>query len=102
MGKNIGTRVNLTLPPEVVSVLDRMADITGAGRSTLIREWLQDALPIFNNLAAAMESAQQNNLDALSSVSRLLQEQANSAASGVNQLQLDIAKRRKPMRKKKR
>ncbi|WP_146092239.1 ribbon-helix-helix domain-containing protein, partial [Xanthomonas vasicola] len=34
------TRVNLTLPADVVAVLDRLGKVTGAGRATIIREWL--------------------------------------------------------------
>lgn len=92
-----GTRVNLTLPDEVIAALDRMGAATGAGRATIIREWLIEGLPQFNALAAAVEMASRKNIDAFKVIADMLNETARDA----DQLVLDIRKeRRAAMRKR--
>lgn len=76
------TRVALTLPDEVISVLDRMGSLTGAGRATLIRQWLIDGLPMFEKLAAAMQMATEQNIDAFKVMADTLS-QASGAADGM-------------------
>ncbi len=91
------TRVNLTLPSDVVAVLDRMAKVTGAGRATIVREWLIEAAPQLGELAKALELASKKNVDAFEVMTRVV----NDAASDVGQLSLDIKRdRRRAMRKK--
>ena len=92
-----GTRVNLTLPDDVIAALDRMGRATGAGRATIIREWLIEGLPQFNALADAVEMASRKNIDAFKVMADMLNETARDA----EQLVLDIRKeRRAAMRKR--
>ena len=79
-------RVNLSLPPEVVAVLDRLASVTGTGRATVLREWLLEGLPMFVQMAESLEQAKAGNRDALELMANALQE----AAGDVNQASLDL------------
>lgn len=98
MGRNIGTRVNLTLSDETVAVLDRLGAVTGAGRATIIREFLIEAGPQLAHMAAALEAAQRGNVDAAMRVLGRTMEQVSGQAE---QLALDIKRdRRKAMRKR--
>ena len=90
------TRVNLTLPDEVIAVLDRMGKVTGAGRATIVREWLIEGQPMFAEMARAAEMAAQKNIDALEVMGKVLRE----ASGQVDQLQLDITKKRRAARRK--
>ena len=91
------TRVNLTLPDELIDVLDRMGKATGAGRATIIREWLIEGLPQLEGLARAIELASQKNIDAF----KVMADTLNDAARASDQLVLDIKKqRRAAMRKR--
>lgn len=80
------TRVALSLPPEVLAVLDRLAAITGTGRATVLREWLLEGLPMFVQMADALEQAKAGQRDALELMANALQE----AAGEVNQASLDL------------
>jgi hypothetical protein len=92
-------RVNLTLTSEVVAVLDRMGKHSGAGRATIIREWLIEGLPHLELLADAMEMAAKKNIDAFKVMSDTLKDLTNDA----DQMQLEIkSARRAAMRKRKR
>lgn len=91
------TRVALTLPDEVIFVLDRMAKLTGAGRATLIREWLIEGLPMFKELADSMEMASRQNIDAF----KVMSESLEQASNLTGQLSLEMKKdRRAAMRKR--
>lgn len=91
------TRVNLTLPDEVIDVLDRMGKATGAGRATIIREWLIEGLPQLQELARAIELASRKNIDAF----KVLSDTLHSTARDADQLVLDIKRtRRAAMRKR--
>jgi len=91
------TRVNLTLPPEVVDVLDRLGKVTGAGRATIIREWLIEGQPMFAEMARAAEMAHNKNVDALKVMGEVLRELTDKG----DQLQLEMkTKRRAAMRKR--
>ncbi len=92
------TRVNLTLPDEVIAVLDRMGKVTGAGRATIVREWLIEAAPQLGEFAKALELASSRNVDAFSVMAKVL----NDTSDEVGQLSLDIKRsRRRAMTKKK-
>lgn len=91
------TRVNLTLPDDVIGVLDRLGAVTGAGRATIVREWLMEALPALNELVKAAEMASQKNIDAFLVMGKVLRD-LNADA---DQLQLDIKKTRKAAMRKK-
>lgn len=91
------TRVNLTLPDEVVAILDRMSKATGAGRATIVREWLIEAAPQLGEFARALELASKKNVEAFGVMAKVLNETTDKA----DQLQLDIKRsRRRYMRKK--
>ncbi|KRG52964.1 hypothetical protein [Stenotrophomonas beteli] len=91
------TRVNLSLPPEVIDVLDRLGKVTGAGRATIIREWLIEGQPLFAEMARAAEMASSRNIDALKVIGDVLR----SAGQQAEQLELDVrATRRAAMLKK--
>ena len=95
--RRIGERVNLTLPRDVIAVLDRLQAVTGAGRATFIREWLTEAVPQLQELARAVELAQAKNIDAFKVMGDVMGQVSNEA----DQLQLDIKKtRRAAMRKR--
>lgn len=87
-------RVNLTLPPEVVAVLDRMGKVTGAGRATIVREFLCDGLPMFEQAAAALEAAQLGNRRALDLVGDVVQAMAADVAGQAVDLRTVIRGRR--------
>jgi predicted DNA-binding protein len=91
------TRVNLTLPDETIRVLDRLGKVTGAGRATIVREWLIEGTPMFAEMARAAEMAAKKNVDALLVMGQVLRD----ASSQVDQMELDVKrKRRAAMRKK--
>lgn len=90
-------RVNLTLPPETIAVLDRLGKTTGAGRATIIREWLIEGTPLFAEMAKAVELAAAKNTDALKVMGQVLRD----AGSRANQLELEIQATRRAARRKK-
>lgn len=91
------TRVNLTLPDETIRVLDRLGKVTGAGRATIIREWMIEGTPMFAELATAAEMASKKNVDALQVMGKVLRE----TSAQVDQLELDVRRsRRAAMRKR--
>lgn len=95
--RRLGERVNLTLPPEVCRVLDRMGKVTGAGRATIVREWLIEAAPQLDEMARAMELASKKNIDAF----KVIGDTLNELSQQSGQLSLDVKReRRKAMRKR--
>jgi hypothetical protein len=90
-------RVNLTLPDDVIRVLDRMGKVTGAGRATIIREWLVEGAPMFAEMATAMELATQKNIDAF----KIIGDTLGQLSSSAGQLSLDIKKKRRAAMRKK-
>ena len=92
----IGIRINLTLPPEVVATLDRMGAVTGAGRASIIREWLIEGHPMFSQMADALEIASTKNLDAFS----VMADAVKGVAHQADQLHLDIKRTSRAMRRK--
>lgn len=91
-----GIRINLTLPTEVVATLDRMSAVTGAGRASIIREWLIEGQPLFDQMATALEHAASKNLDAFTVMSKAV----SGIASQADQLSLDIKRTSRAMRRK--
>jgi len=77
--------------------LDRMGAVTGAGRATLVREFLVEALPQFSDLARALELASEKNIDAF----KVLTQTVNSVTAQNNQLSLDIRKSHRAARRNK-
>jgi predicted DNA-binding protein len=94
---SLNTRVNLTLPNEVIEILDRMGKATGAGRATIVREWLIEASPQLGEFAKALELASNKNADAFAVMAKVL----NETTAQSEQLVLDIKRdRRAYMRKR--
>ena len=92
-----GIRVNLTLPPEVVATIDRMAKVTKAGRASIIREFLVEATPGLQQMARALELAAEKNADAFKLLASTLDKSVNDA----QQLSLEIKAQRRRIRRKK-
>ena len=89
-------RVNLSLPVEVVAILDRMGAVTGAGRATIVREFLTDAVPHLSELARALELAHGKNLDAFKVMTQVVRD----VTAQSDQLVLDIRKANRAARRK--
>lgn len=92
----IGIRINLTLPPEVVATLDRMGAVTGAGRASIIREFLIEGHEGLQQLARALELAAAKNLDAF----KLMAKTLDQTVAEAGQLSLDIKRTSRAMRRK--
>lgn len=94
---NVGTRVNLTLPEDVVAAVDRMANATGVGRATLIKDLVTGMVPSLIEMARATELAKSKQLDAL----KVITDHLSAVTAQADQLNLDIKrKRRASMRKR--
>ena len=94
---NIGTRVNLTLPDDVLAAVDRMAKAGGVGRATLIKDLLEGMAPSLIEMARATEMAKAKNIDAL----KVMSDHLTAVTAQADQLNLDIRKtRRASMRKR--
>lgn len=92
----IGIRVNLTLPPEVVAIIDRMGAVTGAGRASILREFICESADGFADIATALEMAAAKNTDAF----KVLAKTIDKTVSDSQQLSLDIKRTRRRMRRK--
>lgn len=93
-----GQRVNLTLPDSLIVVLDRIGAATGAGRATVIREWLTEAEPGLVSMAEALEMAARNNIDAF----KLLADSMRQIGQQSEQLELEMRTKRRAMLRGKR
>lgn len=94
----LGVRVNLTLTPELVAILDRIQFRTGTGRATLLREMLEANIGTFTTMADALDLAAEKKLDAFSILAQSLDDLQEQAG----QMSLDIKRtRRRAMRQKK-
>ena len=91
-----GIRINLTLPPEVVATLDRMGAATGAGRASIIREWLIEGHDGLQDMARVLELAASKNHDAF----KLLAKSLDTSLAKADQLSLDIKRTSRRMRRK--
>ena len=77
---NIGTRVNLTLPDDVLAAVDRMAKAGGVGRATLIKDLITGMAPSLIEMARATELAKSKQIDAMKVISDHLTAVASQAA----------------------
>lgn len=94
--RRTGVRVNLTLPPEVDRVLQRLADAAGTGKASFVREWLVGMVPQLVATAEALEAARAGQADALSLMAKGLR----SATKQAEQAELELTRTRRMMRKK--
>jgi len=94
--RRTGVRVNLTLPPEVDRVLQRLADAAGTGKASFVREWLIGMTPQLQGMAEALEAARAGQVDSLTMISKTLR----SSVEHAEQAQLELGKVRRIARKK--
>lgn len=94
----IGIRIHLTIPQEVVDVLDRLGDLTGDRRATIIRAWLVEGLPHMAAVADALELAERSPEQALKSMGQTL----GAALTEGEQLQLEMKRDRRRLRRRER
>lgn len=93
----IGTRINLTIPPETVAAIDRLCAAGGIGRATFIRELLISMEAHILDLAESFELAKQNNVDAFGKLATVMRSLCNTS----QQLELEVKrKHRAAMRKR--
>lgn len=93
-----GTRINLTIPPETVRAIDRMAAASGVGRATFVREILVGMETQFHELAEALEIARQNKVDSFGKMAKIMR----NIGQSTEQLELEIKRtHRAAMRKRK-
>lgn len=97
MADRTGIRVNLTLPVELVAVLDRIGAVTGVGRASYIREMLLQSLPTFEAMAQALDQAHAKNQDAFKTLTKAVA----SVQDQAGQIGLDLKTTRRRMAHKK-
>jgi hypothetical protein len=81
-----GIRVNLTLPPELVAVLDKLTAVTGVSRAGFIREILMEGLPQFALMVQSLELAKKKNVDAYKSIRAAI----DSTRAQADQISMDL------------
>lgn len=91
-----GTRVNLTLPDDVLATIDRMCALGGIGRATFIREFLTDMQGHLNGIVDAMELAKKSNIDAFKVMADTLREVSQVSS----QMEIDLRKKRRAAMRK--
>jgi hypothetical protein len=94
--RRTGVRVNLTLPPELDRLLQRVADAAGTGKASFVREWLLGMQPMLLDVAHSLEAAKAGNLDGLAMMSKTLRRAVNEG----QQAELELSKVRAIARKK--
>lgn len=57
-------RIALTVPDELNSLLDRVADLTGIPKTKLIIEILEESTPVFEQMLSALEQIKQSKKNA--------------------------------------
>lgn len=86
-----GIRVNLTLQDDVVEIIDRIGAVTGAGRATVIRQFLENCAPGLSMVAQASEQAAKKDIDAFTTLAKTLEQVSEEA----DQLSLHLKKERR-------
>nr|CDL66356.1 unnamed protein product [uncultured bacterium] len=95
--RRLGTRVNLTLPDDVIRALDAMSEATDTPRATVVRGWLEMAVPVMQATAEAIIQSKRDEAEGMKKMAAILKESSTVA----EQMSLDIkSQRRKNMRKK--
>jgi hypothetical protein len=90
--RRTGTRVNLTLPPDVDAILTRLADAAGTGKASFVREWLVSMTPQLAEMARALEMARQGQADGLTVMAGALRASVHKAEQ--SELELKELRRR--------
>lgn len=94
--RRTGVRVNLTLPPEVDVLLERIAKAAGTGKASFVREWLLSMAPQLADMARALEMAKEGQMDGLAVMAKSLR----SAVKGGEQAELELRQVRAMARRK--
>lgn len=64
MGKHYGRRVQLSLRPDLVLILDRIKAVAGIPYASFIRQFLEQAKPQLELMVKTLEEAQAQKIDA--------------------------------------
>lgn len=91
-----GPRVNLTLTPELDASVGRLAELSGVGKATWIRMWLETIQPQFPGMILALEQLHAGNLDAFTTMQKTLR----SAVGQGEQTQLELGRMKRAVRRK--
>jgi len=89
------TRVQVTLSTPVLDVLQQLADESGIAMGALCGNLLDEALPAFETMLAAVRAAKSKQANAYDMLASMLME--NQAKS--SQIQLDIDQERQKLRR---
>lgn len=85
-------RINVTVSSEIDNVLNSLSDAVGTSKSKIILELLNDALPMFKQVIAAVNKAKDGNKEgAMDGIRGMLAD----AAVKLNDVQLDLVEFRK-------
>lgn len=77
--KSDWVRVNVILYPEHITLLDKLTKITGKNRSEILREFLNEAAPAFENLLSAYDR-----------LAALQQKERETMFDAVQEIQLEL------------
>lgn len=81
------TRVGLSLPGEIDSVLIKLSELTGQPKTAIITEILTDSLPILTQVIKAIEEAKQGQMQAaITTTAKFL----SDVSLQLNQTHLDL------------
>lgn len=58
-------RLSVTLTPELAAILERLSEVTGSSKSSLVAELLLTSQPVFTRMAEALEAAARMKGEAL-------------------------------------
>ena len=99
--KKRGPRLQVTLSPQSMAMLDELAEVTGYGKATLISRMVDEALPMLQGMAQAHRHLKE---DAPREAQQIISRVANEATFKLAQEQLSfddaLAARQKPKHQK--
>lgn len=64
-------RIQVTLAPEVMAILDRVSQLTGQGKGTIVSEMMVEALPMLQAMVSALEVVKSAPRDAQAMMNRV-------------------------------
>lgn len=64
-------RIQVTLSPEVMAMLERVSQLTGQGKATLVSEMMGEALPMLQAMVSALEVVKSAPRDAQAMMNRV-------------------------------
>ena len=83
---NRSPRIQVTLSPEVMAILDELSSLTGQGKATIVSGMMSEALPMLHGLADALRLVKSAPREAQHIISRV----ANEATMKLAQEQLSF------------